>query len=32
MTGGDGSQHDGRGGALVWGFVDNNQIVLAELL
>src|SRR5688572_29798818 len=30
MPGGDGSQHDGRGGALVGGFVDDHQIVLAE--
>src|ERR671933_807934 len=30
MSGGDGSQHDGRGGALVGGFVDDHHIVLTE--
>src|SRR5215204_7015895 len=30
MTGGDGGQDDGRSGALVWGLVDDQHIVLAE--
>src|SRR3712207_4143105 len=30
MTGGDGSQDDGRSSALVGGFVDDHHVVLAE--